>query len=113
MNHVGHGEGFARAGDTKQDLVAIAAPDALLQFVDGAWLVTPRLIFGFQFKLGHSPDLTKGSVGEWVTSWVFPDQYGAAEPSIASMIRSKSEDAFRLVLVTMQPVLPVHNPAQT
>ncbi len=39
LDHLGHGEGLARAGDAEQDLVGFVAPDALGELGDGGGLV--------------------------------------------------------------------------
>ncbi|MBA7484268.1 hypothetical protein ES707_19792 [subsurface metagenome] len=45
LDHLGHGVGFARAGDAEQHLHAVIAVDALDQFGDRGRLVALRLIF--------------------------------------------------------------------
>ena len=46
LDHLGHGEGLARAGDAEQHLVALVRPHALDQFLDRLRLVALRLEFG-------------------------------------------------------------------
>ena len=46
LDHLGHGEGLARAGDAEQHLVALMSPNALDQFLDRLRLVALRLEFG-------------------------------------------------------------------
>ena len=50
LDHLGHGEGLARAGDAKQHLVALARLDALDQLLDRLRLVALRLEFGHDAK---------------------------------------------------------------
>ncbi len=45
-DHLGGGEGFARAGDAEEDLVGLAILDAFHQFGDGGGLVAGRHIVG-------------------------------------------------------------------
>ena len=47
LDHLGHGEGLARAGDAEQHLRAVVALDALDQFTDRVRLVALRLELGF------------------------------------------------------------------
>ncbi len=49
-DHLGHGEGLARAGDAKQHLVALLGVDALHQLGDGGGLVAGRLVFAHQLE---------------------------------------------------------------
>ncbi len=51
-DHMGHGEGLARAGDAEQHLVAVLGLDAADQLVDGMRLVAGRLVFRGEFELG-------------------------------------------------------------
>ena len=46
LDHLGHGEGFAGAGDAEQHLVALMSPNALDQFLDRLRLIALRLEFG-------------------------------------------------------------------
>ena len=41
LDHVGHGEGLARAGDAQEDLVRVPLFDSLGQLFDGLGLVPP------------------------------------------------------------------------
>ena len=49
-DHLRHGEGFSRAGDAEQHLVALLAPDALDEFIDGSGLIALGLIFRDKMK---------------------------------------------------------------
>ena len=51
LDDLGHGEGFAGAGDAEQDLVLFAGAEALHQFVDGAGLVAAGLVAGDELKV--------------------------------------------------------------
>ncbi len=44
LDHLGHGEGFAGAGDAEQDLMLLAGLDAGEEFLDGAALIATRLV---------------------------------------------------------------------
>lgn len=46
LDHLGHGEGLARAGDAEQDLAALAGIDALDKVADGGRLVAGGLVVG-------------------------------------------------------------------
>ena len=46
LDHLGHGEGLARAGDAEQDLVALAVVEALDEVGDGGRLVAGGLVVG-------------------------------------------------------------------
>ena len=50
LDHLGHGEGLARAGDAEQHLVALVGAHALDQFLDRLRLVALRLEFGDDAK---------------------------------------------------------------
>ena len=52
LDDIGHGEGLARAGGAKQDLVTAAFFDAINNFGNGLGLVTCGLIGSLQFE-GH------------------------------------------------------------
>ena len=45
-NNIGHGEGFARAGNTEQDLVLITTSNPGNQFFDRLWLIALWLVIG-------------------------------------------------------------------
>ncbi len=45
LDHLGHGEGLARAGDAEQDLVALSGADVLDQFLDRGRLVAGGFVF--------------------------------------------------------------------
>jgi hypothetical protein len=45
LDHLGHGEGFARAGDAEQHLAALARRQALDEVLDGGRLVAGGLVF--------------------------------------------------------------------
>ena len=51
LDHLGHGEGLARAGDAEQHLGAVLAPDALDQVGDRLRLVA----LGLEIRLDHQP----------------------------------------------------------
>ena len=51
LDHLGHGEGFARAGDAKKNLRAVVALDAFDQFADRLGLVALRLELGLDHQL--------------------------------------------------------------
>ena len=50
LDDLGHGEGFAGAGDTEQDLVLFAGVEAGDEFGDGAGLVALRLVVVTSWK---------------------------------------------------------------
>ena len=45
-NDIGHGEGFARAGDAQKRAVILAGPEALYHGLDGLGLIAGRLHVG-------------------------------------------------------------------
>ena len=51
LDHLGHGEGLAGAGNAEQHLVLFAGGQALHKLVDGARLVAPRLVAGDELKV--------------------------------------------------------------
>ena len=53
LDDVGHGEGFAGAGDAEQGLVAIAGADGFDEFCDGLALIALRGVFGVEAEGGH------------------------------------------------------------
>ena len=55
LDHLGHGEGLARAGDAEQHLVALAGANALDQLLDRLRLVALRLEFGHDAKAPARP----------------------------------------------------------
>ena len=58
LNDLGHGEGFAGAGDAEQDLVLFAVGQAAGKLVDGAGLVSARLVGGDELKV-HGWDCSR------------------------------------------------------
>ena len=54
LDHLGHGEGLARAGDAEQHLRAVVALDALDQFLDRLRLVALRLEVGLAILKRHA-----------------------------------------------------------
>ena len=58
LDDIGHGEGFARAGDTEQDLLVDAVFNAGDQRVDCRRLVTHGLIRGLKLKVIHKSLIT-------------------------------------------------------
>ncbi len=65
LDDLGHGEGFAGAGDAEQHLMLFACSEALDQLVDGAGLVSARLIGGDELKVHASilSERRRGSEG--------------------------------------------------
>ena len=51
FDDLGHGEGFARAGDAEENLVFVARFDAADQLVDGLGLVAAGLVSGRKFEV--------------------------------------------------------------
>jgi len=54
LDDLGHGEGFARAGDAEQDLILLAGSQAGDEFRDGSGLIALRCVGGGELKV-HSP----------------------------------------------------------
>ena len=52
-NHIGHGEGLARAGHAEQNLFVDAVFDALCQSVDGLGLISHGLKTRMKFEVIH------------------------------------------------------------
>ena len=44
LDDLGHGEGFAGAGDAEEDLVLLALADAAREFSDGVFLIAARAV---------------------------------------------------------------------
>ena len=51
-NHIGHGEGFARAGDPKESLVLVTGLNGFGELGDSLGLISGWLVVAVQFK-GH------------------------------------------------------------
>ena len=51
LDDFGHGEGFAGAGDTEEDLVAFSGGETFHEFSDGAGLITAGLVCGDELKV--------------------------------------------------------------
>ena len=60
LDHLGHGEGLAGAGDAQEDLLLQPALDARRQGGDGLRLVAGGLVFGYDLKLWHEDLLPVG-----------------------------------------------------
>src|SRR5271165_5223336 len=63
LDHLGHGESVAGAGDAEQDLVLLPGGDAGGEFFDGAALVATRLVVTNQLKI-HSVSVRCYSMGK-------------------------------------------------
>ena len=50
LDHLGHGEGLARAGDAEQHLIALMGAHALDEFGDGLGLVARGFVIGNDAK---------------------------------------------------------------
>jgi len=50
LDHLGHGEGLARAGDAKQHLIAVLGADAAHEFGDRGGLVAGGLVLGHDLE---------------------------------------------------------------
>ena len=51
LDHLGHGEGLARAGHAQQHLVLLAGAEPFHQLLNGAGLIAARLVAGHQLKV--------------------------------------------------------------
>ena len=56
LDDLGHGEGFAGAGDAEQDLILLAGGEAGDEFGDGAGLVALGLVGGGELEVHSSPE---------------------------------------------------------
>ena len=52
LDHLGHGEGLAGAGDAEQNLVLLAVQQAAEELIDGGRLIAARAVVDAQMK-GH------------------------------------------------------------
>ena len=50
LDQLGHGEGFAGAGDAEQDLVLFAFQDAAEKLLDGGGLIAAGLVIDAEMK---------------------------------------------------------------
>ena len=58
LDDLGHGEGFAGACNSKQDLMLLAGVEAVDELVDGAGLVAAGLVLGDKLKI-HEGDYSR------------------------------------------------------
>ena len=74
LDHLGHGERLARAGDAEQHLVLLAVVQAARQLFDGGALVAARSVIRMQLEFHGCRSraksfrsLTEANFGEWVS----------------------------------------------